>query len=204
MLPPPMARPTAAESSCPVAASVSFISTWRPPAKTCLSVAMDWTALRRRICGTMTEMDRMPGVAASVSVIATWSLTTPGAGVVTISNCCANSFSRAPLKQVASACWSGGLTLVVWSPQNVTGSMMTLVYWRHCADGLKYRRPTWPFEMSPGVSRLASLPRKPLSGVFVTDLISVTAQPVAHQGKAQCRGQRLDRLHDLTTVHEGH
>src|SRR6266571_3513920 len=63
MLPPPMARPTAAESSCPVAASVSFISAWRPPAKTCLSVAIDWTALRRRICGTMTEMDRMPGVA---------------------------------------------------------------------------------------------------------------------------------------------
>src|SRR3989442_1770359 len=30
--------------------------------------------------------------------LATWSLTTSGAGVVTISNCCANSFSRAPLK----------------------------------------------------------------------------------------------------------
>ena len=59
-----------------------------------------------------------------------------------------------PLKYVVNACWSEGFTLLFSSPQNVTGSMMIRVYWRHCADGLKYRRPAWPFETSPGVNRL--------------------------------------------------
>ncbi len=79
---------------------------------------------------------------------------------------------------MASACWSDGETLLVSSPQKVTGSMMILVYWRHCAAGLKYRRPACPFATSPGVRSAASLPRKPeAEGVALTAAISVVAQP---------------------------
>jgi len=145
MLPPPMARPTAAESSCPVAASRQLHLGLETAGKDLLVGGHGLDGVEKTHLRHDDRDGPHAGRGCLASVIATWSLTTSGAGV-------GDDLELLREFLLESAPEIGGqrllvrrLHLVVSSPQNVTGSMMILVYWRHCADGLKYRRPTWPF-----------------------------------------------------------